>query len=63
MELDCHTMIYSIVKIYEFADINDDEFWRDTRDKRKLRILGEYFCRNNKNKGKLIINNKKSEIK
>ena len=29
----------------------------------KLRILGEYFCRNNKNKGKLIINNKKSEIK
>ena len=28
-----------------------------------LRIFGEYFCRNNKNKGKLIINNKKSEIK
>ena len=25
--------------------------------------MGENFCRNNKNKGKLIINNKKSEIK
>ena len=28
-----------------------------------LRILGKDFCRNNKNKGKLIINNKKSELK
>ena len=28
-----------------------------------LRILGEYFCRNNKNKGKLIINNKKTSLK
>ena len=28
-----------------------------------LRILGEYFCRNNKNKGKLIINNKKYYLK
>ena len=25
----------------------------------KLRILGKYFCRNNRNKGNLIINNKK----
>ena len=29
----------------------------------KLRILGEYFCRNNKNKGKIIINNKKYYLK
>ena len=29
----------------------------------KLRILGDYFCRNNKNKGKLIINNKKYYLK
>ena len=28
-----------------------------------LRILGGYFCRNNKNKGKLIINNKKYYLK
>ena len=28
-----------------------------------LRILGEYFCRNNKNKGKIIINNKKYYLK
>ena len=28
-----------------------------------IRILGEYFCRNNKNKGKLIINNKKYYLK
>ena len=28
-----------------------------------LRILGEYFCRNNKNKGRLIINNKKYYLK
>ena len=31
--------------------------------KGNLRILGEYFCRNNKNKGKLIINNKKTSLK
>ena len=35
----------------------------NNKNKVKLRILGEYFCRNNKNKGKLIINNKKSELK
>ena len=37
--------------------------YRISKNKVKLRILEEYFCRNNKNKGKLIINNKKSEIK
>ena len=31
--------------------------------KGNLRILGEYFCRNNKNKGRLIINNKKYYLK
>ena len=28
-----------------------------------LRILGETFVKNNKNKGKIIINNKKGKIK
>ena len=69
MELDCHTMIYNIPKKDEQDrheyDIKyrKDKFWSDIKYKSKLRILGEYFCRNNKNKGKLIINNKKSEIK
>ena len=49
--MEFHTMIYKI------------EFYLDDIDKSKLRILGEYFCRNNKNKGKFIINNIKSEIK
>ena len=69
MELDCHTMLYNIPnkneKNQHRFDIKfiKDKFWSDIMFKRKLRILGEYFCRNNKNKGKLIINNKKSEIK
>ena len=69
MELDCHTMIYNIPKktqldrlFYEMV-VKTDKFRLDIFSKRKLRILGENFCRNNKNKGKLIINNKKSEIK
>ena len=61
MELDCHIMIYNIPK--NKIGPRNDEFWDDIWNKSKLRILGEYFCRNNKNKGKLIINNKKSEIK
>ena len=48
MEYDCHTIFY--------ININN-------KNKEKLGILGEYFCRNNKNKGKLIINNKKFELK
>ena len=69
MELDCHTMIYNIPKkdeqnIHEYyLEHYKDEFLEDVIYKRKLRIIGENFCRNNKNKGKLIINNKKSEIK
>ena len=64
MELDCHTMQYNIPKKNDKDrhKYNREFFWRDIIDKGKLRILGEYFCRNNKNKGKLIINNKKSEI-
>ena len=69
MELDCHTMLYNIPNKNELdrhednIKIDKDKFWIDIKYKRKLRILGEYFCRNNKNKGKIIINNKKSEIK
>ena len=65
MELDCHTMIYNIPNEDEQYrhEYSREFFWRDIIDKSKLRILGEIFCRNNKNKGKLIINNKKSEIK
>ena len=66
MELDCHIMLYNIPKKDEHKNkrkFRNDEFFRDIMDKSKLRIIGEYFCRNNKNKGKLIINNKKSEIK
>ena len=66
MELDCHTMIYNIPnedKNKNKRKFRNDEFWKDIWNKSKLRIMGENFCRNNKNKGKLIINNKKSEIK
>ena len=65
MELDCHIILYKIPKKDEHENEIEfvfDKFWRDIEYKSKLRILGEYFCRNNKNKGKLIINNKKSEI-
>ena len=63
MELDCHIMLYHIPKKDEQDRHIINKFWSDIIYKRKLRILGEHFCRNNKNKGKLIINNKKSEIK
>ena len=33
------------------------------KDIKDLRILGDIFVKNNKNKGKLIINNKKYPIK
>ncbi len=48
---------------YEFKNDEDGHLSINNKYKVKIRILGEYFCRNNKNKGKLIINNKKSEIK
>ena len=69
MELDCHTMIYNIPKKDELdrheddIEVYKDKFWDDIKYKSELRIMGENFCRNNKNKGKLIMNNKKSEIK
>ena len=69
MELDCLTMIYKIPKYdeyrykYKYGDIfNDILLSEDYYGKNKKRILGEYFCRNNKNKGKLIINNRKSDL-
>ena len=61
---------------YKYEEINNEDEYEERYDENdllsyfytnkirvKLRILGEYFCRNNKNKGKLIINNKKSELK
>ena len=33
------------------------------KNREKIRILGDYFCRNNNNKGILIINNKKAKLK
>ena len=33
------------------------------KDTKNLRILGDIFVKNNKNKGKLIINNKKYPLK
>ena len=69
MEFECHTMLYNIPNEDEQdkhrfeIEINKDKFWKDIKYKRKLRIIGEYFCRKNKNKGKLIINNKKTYLK
>ena len=43
-----------------------DEFIEDIssrNNKEKLKILGKHFCINNKNKGKLILNNKKFDLK
>ena len=37
--------------------------YKKEKNSEDLRILGEYFCRNNKNKGKIIINNKKYYLK
>ena len=37
--------------------------YRTEDNSSELRILGDYFVKNNKNKGKLIINNKKCSIK
>ena len=38
-------------------------FYKKENKVENIRILGKYFCRNNKNKGKLIIHNKKSCLK
>ena len=38
-------------------------FYEKRKNSEDLRILGKYFCRNNKNKGKIIINNKKYYLK
>ena len=70
MELDCLTMIYKIPKYDKYKrkyHLFDYIFGKklssaDYYGINKKRILGEYFCRNNKNKGKLIINNRKSDL-
>ena len=53
MELEIYTMLYVINKKDIYARNN----------KEKLKILGKHFCINNKNKGKLILNNKKFDLK
>ena len=53
MELKFYTMLYAINK----KDISA------RNNKEKLKILGKHFCINNKNKGKLILNNKKFDLK
>ena len=49
MEVEIYKMIYNISK--------------SIKDKDNLRIIGENFVINNKNKGNIIINNKKAKIK
>ena len=44
------------IEIYEMK-------YKAKKDDKNLRILGDIFVTNNKNKGKLIINNKKYPIK
>ena len=76
MEYDFHTMLYIIHKKDEYKESEEyeyeesDEYKNDededlsitNKNKVKIRILGENFCRNNKSKGKLIINNKKTDL-
>ena len=54
-------------KFPDFKSLDNINNLIETFEKEKysvdLRILGEYFCRNNKNKGRLIINNKKYYLK
>ena len=42
----------------------EDEDIEEEREKiNNMRILGQYFVKNNRNKGKLVINNKKVQLK
>ena len=54
-------MVY-MTKIYELLlfgrDFIDDKLYNE-KGSDNIRILGKDFVKNNKNKGKLIINNKK----
>ena len=58
-------MVY-MTKIYELLlfgrDFIDDKLYNE-KGSDNIRILGKDFVKNNKNKGKLIINNKKYKLK
>ena len=66
MEVERYKMIYTKIISEEFKykfifdspEIIDKENQSDN-----IRLLGEDFVKNNKNKGKLIINNKKYKLK
>ena len=58
MEFDIYTMIYK----FEKNKINNNGLNEDEFDKQNIKILGHEFVRNNKNKAKLIINNKKYHL-
>ena len=65
MEGEIYKMIY-VSKIEERLE-SEIEYWKEEiKDKIKsknIRILGHHFFEHNKNKAKLIINNKKYELK
>ena len=58
MEFDIYTMIYK----FEKNKINNNGSNGDEFDKPNIKICGHEFVRNNKNKAKLIINNKKYHL-
>ena len=63
MELEIYTMLYNVEEDV-FEDDEDNKGDKDSEDNYiRLKILGKHFCRNNKNKGKLILNNKKFDLK
>ena len=65
MEDERCKMVY-MTKIYELLlfgrDFIDDKLYNE-KGSDNIRILGKDFVKNNKNKGKLIINNKKYKLK
>ena len=76
MEIEKYKMIYKITNKdsnnykkdedeyeYEEEEENEDEDEEQIEENGELRILGNYFVRKNKNKGRLIIYNKKSNLK
>ena len=68
MEVSIYKLIYKtkIDKKLEdkilHADI-EPKVKKEFKSNKYIRILGHYFVKNNKNKAKLVINNKKSKLK
>ena len=74
MEIEKYKMLYKITNKdsnnykkdedeYEYEEEEEYEDEEQIEENGELRILGNYFVRKNKNKGRLIINNKKSNLK